>query len=285
MKKICYILFMLFSFVACNEDVFENHPPRLVVEGWIDDGGFPVVIVTESVPISSQYADISTLNDRVIKWAKVTVSDGVDEVILTGKTNSSYFPPYIYTTSHMRGESGKRYKLTVSYEEHFVEAETEIPERVYVERFITDNSDGNYNLKAVINDNPDEKNYYKFFVRMIDRDSMYLSSNMAVVDDANFEFPLEIPISIGKSIQNKEDDDYQLDGSEMLLVKFTQTDSIAYNFWNEYKNYIEVGQNSIFRYTNNVYSNIKGGMGYWFGYGATQYLCQPYNHDTPKIIN
>ena len=79
------------------------YPPQLVVEGWIDEGGFPVVILSETVPISDIYADVNTLNDRVIKWAKVSIDDGENEVILTGKNSPSYFPPYIYTTSRMRG--------------------------------------------------------------------------------------------------------------------------------------------------------------------------------------
>ena len=284
MKRICHILFLLFTIVACDEEVFVTYPPQLVVEGWIDDGGFPVVILSESVPVSQEYTDIATLNDRVVKWAKVTVSDGENEVVLTGKSNPSYFPPYIYTTSRMRGVAGKTYWLTVIYDDYFVEAETVIPKKVAVERFVAERGDGYYNLKAVINDVPDERNYYKFFVRVIGRDSMYLSSNMSVIDDRNFEFPLEVPLSPGKSILN-EDDDCLLDGSERLLVKFAQVDSVAYWFWDEYKNYVEVRQNSFFRYTEKACSNVKGGLGYWFGYGATEYLCEPYEHDAPIVVD
>ena len=241
MRNIFYILFLLLHLTSCNEEVFMVYPPQLVVEGWIDEGGFPVVILSETVPISDIYADVNTLNDRVIKWAKVSIDDGENEVILTGKNSPSYFPPYIYTTSRMRGVAGRTYKLTVSYEDYFVEAETTIPEKVCVERFVTGHNNGNYYIKAIIDDIPEERNYYKFFVRMI--------------------------------------------GSELLLVKFAQIDSLAYEFWNEYKNYMEVKQNSIFRYTDNAKSNIKGGLGYWFGYGATEYLLEPFHHDSPTIIN
>lgn len=284
MRKIFYILFLLLHLTSCNEEVFMVYPPQLVVEGWIDEGGFPVVILSETVPISDIYADVNTLNDRVIKWAKVSIDDGENEVILTGKNSPSYFPPYIYTTSRMRGVAGRTYKLTVSYEDYFVEAETTIPEKVCVERFVTGHNNGNYYIKAIIDDIPEERNYYKFFVRMIGRDSMYLSSNLSVINDRNFDFPLEVSLGLGKSIQYN-DDDYQLDGSELLLVKFAQIDSLAYEFWNEYKNYMEVKQNSIFRYTDNAKSNIKGGLGYWFGYGATEYLLEPFHHDSPTIIN
>lgn len=284
MKRVCCTLLLLLTIVACDEEIFVEYPPQLVVEGWIDDGGFPVVILSESLPVSQKYADVAMLDEKVVKWAKVTVSDGENEVVLTGKSNKSYFPPYIYTTSHMRGVAGGTYKLTVSYDDYYAEAETTVPEKVSVERFISENCDGYYNLKAVINDVPDERNYYKFFVRVIGKDSMYLSSNMSVIDDRNFEFPLEVSLSPGKSIFD-DDDGCLLDGSERLLVKFAQVDSVAYWFWDEYKNHMEVKQNSIFRYTGNACSNIKGGLGYWIGYGATEYLCEPYMHDTPIVIN
>lgn len=285
MKNICLILVSLFSLAACSEDVFIETEPQLIVEGWIDDGGFPIVILSESVPVSDKYEDVNSLKDNVVKWAKVTVSDGDNEVVLTGKANSSYFPPYVYTTSGMRGVAGKKYKLTVTYEDYHVEAETQIPERVYVERFIKGENNGKYFLKALINDNPNEKNYYKFFIRMMERDSMFLSSNLAVIDDSEFEFPLSVSLDLGKSILYDDKlEDYQLDGSERLVVKFAHIDSVAYNFWNEYKNYVELGQSFIFRYSKNVYSNVRGGLGYWFGYGSTTYLCEPFNHDNPIVV-
>lgn len=286
MKNACLIFICLLSLVSCSEDVFIVSEPQLIVEGWIDDGGFPVVILSESVPVSDKYADVNSLKDNVVKWAKVTVSDGDNEVVLTGKANSSYFPPYIYTTSRMRGVSGKKYKLTVTFEDYHVEAETQIPEKGCVERFIKETINGKYSLKALINDNPDEKNYYKFFVRMMERDSMFLSSNLAVIDDSEFDFPLSVPLGLGKSILHDDElEDYQLNGSERLLVKFAQIDSVAYNFWNEYKNYVELGQSFIFRYSKNAYSNISGGLGFWFGYGSTTYLCEPFNHDNPIVVD
>ena len=69
--------------------------PEIVVEGWIEDGGFPVVMVTTSVPVSSEYEKWDSLEDHLVRWAKVTVSDGENEVVLTGKMDRNYFPPYI----------------------------------------------------------------------------------------------------------------------------------------------------------------------------------------------
>ena len=81
---------------GCATDVvFSQDSPEIVVEGWIEDGGFPVVIVTTSVPVSTDYKDWDTLMDHLVRWAKVSISDGEKEVILTGKMDTDYFPPYI----------------------------------------------------------------------------------------------------------------------------------------------------------------------------------------------
>jgi hypothetical protein len=41
------------------------------------------------------------------------------------------------------------------------------------------------------------------------------------------------------------------------------------------------GQNPFFRYSTSIRSNINGGLGYWAGYGAREYLLEPQNHDNP----
>lgn len=281
------VLSALTLLAACDENKFINSPQQIVVEGWIDEGGFPIVILTKSIPVNnSKYYDIETLDDHIIKWAKVTVSDGDREVILTGKSSSDYSPPYIYTTGDMRGVAGKSYKLTVTYEDFFAEAITTIPQRSKVEGFTIDKNGNDYILKARINDNPNEKNYYKFFIKVITRDNMYLSSNLATIDDSDYEFPADIPLNIGNSMFFESSmQEYSISEKDRLLIKFAQIDSAAYLFWDDYKNMLDLGRNPFFRFTNNIHSNINGGIGYWFGYGATEYMCPPYKHTQPIILN
>ena len=65
------------------------------------------------------------------------------------------------------------------------------------------------------------------------------------------------------------------------MIKVAQIDESMYNFWDDYKNIMELGINPLFRYSNSIRSNITGGLGYWAGYGSTEYLCEPYNHENP----
>ena len=285
-----YIIFLTIFIVthllgSCTENRFIEAEPQMVVEGWIDAGGYPIVMLSQIIPASEKEITVESLKEHIITWGKVTISDGENEVVLTGKRSDDYFPPYIYTTNKIRGEEGKRYYLTAEYKNFYAFAETTVPAKAEIDKIITSHKDGTYCINAVINDNPEEKNYYKFFIKVAGRDSSYLSSNFALIDDKNFAFPCNVPIEIGySSIYDKENKAYSISESDNLQIKVAQIDSITYNIWDDYKNIIELGLNPFFRYSNSIRSNIKGGIGYWVGYGSSEYLCKPNNHNNPVKI-
>lgn len=284
MRSLLIYILTLLTVLSCTEDNYEDVEPVLVVEGWIDAGGFPKVSLTRNLPLSDKSHDIDNLGEYVIRWAKVTVSDGERSVVLTGKYTPGNFPPYIYTTGEMRGEEGKTYYLTVEYESFYATAQTTIPQKVAVKGFESGTEDGVYGIKALVDDNPDEKNYYKFFIKVLERDSMYLSSNFAVIDDKDYTFPCTIPVTIGRSRIFDTYDSHIMTEKDCVMVKFAQIDSFAYSFWDKYKNIVELGQNPFFRYSSTLPTNITGGIGYWFGYGASEYLFEPYNHANPVTL-
>ena len=46
---------------ACDEDHIIVQDSHLVVEGWIEEGGFPTVIVTRSIPMFEDYVSSKVL--------------------------------------------------------------------------------------------------------------------------------------------------------------------------------------------------------------------------------
>ena len=281
--KTIYILMLLsLLLVSCTENKIIEAEPQIVVEGWIDAGGYPVVMLSQILPVTGHVVTDEDIRDCIIAMGKVTISDGEKSIVLTGKKSDKYFPPYIYTTSKMRGEEGKTYYLTAEYKDFYATAQTTIPPKAKIEKIITKKENGSYSISAVINDNPEEKNYYKFFVQLVGRDNCYLSSNFAIIDDKNYTFPCTVPIDLGRSSFNsKESNKHIMSEKDILMIKVAQIDNAMYNFWDDYKNIIELGINPFFRYSNSIRSNISGGSGYWAGYGATEYLLQPHNHEKP----
>ena len=54
MKKVLIILLLLTTFFGCSLPDMYDYDPQIVVEGWIEDGGYPVVIVTTTVPVTDE---------------------------------------------------------------------------------------------------------------------------------------------------------------------------------------------------------------------------------------
>ena len=103
MRKLLFVFscLLLFGLQSCAPDYFEDNRSELVVEGWIEDNRPPVVILSKTLTLSDKYQSLTDLKDYIVTWAKVSVSDGVDTVVLTGKYDPEYFPPYVYTTGRM----------------------------------------------------------------------------------------------------------------------------------------------------------------------------------------
>ena len=76
MKAITTILVLSCLFSCTTDDEITGNTPQLVVEGWIENGKFPEVILTTTIPISKDYQSLSNIERHLIKWAKVTIDDG-----------------------------------------------------------------------------------------------------------------------------------------------------------------------------------------------------------------
>lgn len=261
--------------ISCDDEIYtSDSQSSLVVEGWIDDGGFPVVILTKTLPVSSDYNDLSDLSDYLLRWAKVTVSDGHDSVVLTGKYDNGYFPPYIYTTGKMRGQAGRSYTLTIDYRQWHAKAVTTIPRPTAVDSYKVEKvagSDTLYKITACLTDNKEEKNYYQFFTKTSRAVKQYGASYLGSIDDAVLNGPAEIPVYRAHTMKDDKYTPY-FSVNDTVFVKFAQTDSTSFNFWNEYIKSQSLSNNMFLSTSSNLPSNIAGGMGYWCGYGATTTL-------------
>lgn len=277
MRKIFRWFFVITFFVACSSDneLQKEETSRLVVEGWIEDGGFPVVILTRTFPVSTEYRSIEDLSDYMLKWAKVTVSDGKESVILTGKYDEGYFPPFIYTTSRMTGKAGKQYSLTVEYKDYYATAKTSIPsipdDCVFsVER--CENPDTLFQIKATFKDNPSEKNYYLLLSRVGTGTKQYQASYLGAFDDTVLGEVTETPIYRGHQLMQKEYTPYYM-LDDTVSVKLAHIDAQSFYIWDSYIKTLSLSDNMFLSTSENMKTNISGGYGYWCGYASiTDYI-------------
>ena len=268
---ILYLISCLFC-LACDDDfkLESGESSQLVVEGWIEDGGFPVVILTKSLPVSIQRQEWNDLSDYLIRWAKVTVTDGKDSVVLTGKYDNGYFPPFIYTTGHMRGESGKKYYLTVDYRDYHATAETSIPDSPDSCSFRVvrcEDVDSLFRIMATVKDNPAIKNYYVFFTRVGTSMKQFQIAYLGSFDDSVLEESTVIPVYRGHNLNIHKYSPY-FNVHDTVTVKFAQIDEKSFQIWDSYTKTLSNSHNMFFSTSTDVKTNIKGGIGYWCGIAA-----------------
>ena len=257
--------------LSCSGDYLPEQNDELVVEGWIEDNGFPVVILTKNINISNTYQSLDSLSSRIVRWAKVTVSDGEKSVVLTGRYMKGYTPPYIYTTSHYRGEAGKTYQLTVEYGDFHATATTTIPNTQKIDELTVERcaqSDTLYQISLRYNDDEAEQNYYQIFTRVGGRDvRQYLAAYLGTIDNRVVKPKTKIPVYRGRDINTLDYTPYYTI-NDTVAVKFAHIDRTSYNFWYDYTRNLTTAGNMFFATAASLRSNIIGGTGYWCGMGS-----------------
>lgn len=257
--------------LSCSGDYLPEQNDELVVEGWIEDNGFPVVILTKNINISNTYQSLDSLSSCIVRWAKVTVSDGEKSVVLTGRYMKGYTPPYIYTTSHFRGEAGKTYQLTVEYGDFHATATTTIPKTQKIDELSVERcaqSDTLYQISLRYNDDEAEQNYYQIFTRVGGRDvRQYLAAYLGTIDNRVVKPKTKIPVYRGRDINTLDYTPYYTI-NDTVAVKFAHIDRTSYNFWYDYTRNLTTAGNMFFATAASLRSNIIGGTGYWCGMGS-----------------
>lgn len=272
-----YSLIFILLVVSCDKPQFSSQSSQLIVEGWIEDGGYPVVMLTKSVNLSSEYQESGSLSDNLIRWAKVSVTDGKDTVVLTGKYDKGYYPPYIYTTSHLKGEAGKTYSLIVEYEQFHAVANTIIPATVpidtlYVEK--VESSDSAYSISIAFRDAPAEKNYYQLFSRVGGNNRQFLASYLGSLDDERLHATNEVPVYQGHQLGVEYTPFFHT--GDTVAIKLAHIDKCTFDFWDAYIKNISLENNMFFSSKKEILGNVTGGYGCWYGMGAsTRYVIIP----------
>ena len=272
--RILTLLSCLLIAFGCYDVKLPKAVPQLVIDGWIETGKGPIVMVTTTVPVGSVIGDEEDLKKHVVIWGKVTVSDGEKEVVLTGMINEDYFPPYIFTTSSIRGEAGKTYTIKVEYSGRTATAVTTIPKAATLHDIKVirgDNNDNGFYIRANLKDNPDTKDYYRIFIRKDKKDSTYIPSFLGLINDDVLN-GIDDEIAVNNNIDNMGNSHSTLfSADDKVYIRLSSIDETAYNYWSDF-DAISMSRNPLFPVTSRIRSNISGGLGHWSGYGSSYYI-------------
>jgi hypothetical protein len=132
---VCVIVFALGMMQACEREIdieLPNAEDLLVVEGSIETGEFPKVLITRNRGFFNEFpTDLTTfINEFVVTDAVVTVSDGTNSETLQFTIDPLNYPFVYYTGSNLKGEIGKSYTLTIVSGSKIITSRTQIPSAV-----------------------------------------------------------------------------------------------------------------------------------------------------------
>ena len=273
-------------FVSCEKEVHINlatGPPQVVVEGAVETGLPPYVVLTSTISFFSQI-DLTTLENSFLHGAKVTVSDGTNTITLreysidTGSNNKFY----IYTIDTaalgniMLGQVGKFYSLSVTYNNATYTALTKIPYPKGVDSmwfdvptFQSNKVPLNARQLFVNYTDPDTPgNYVRYFTRR--NNEPYYPSGIFSDDAVNGLQVKNIGLIAGYNNTTDANGDslrYFYPGDTVYL-KWCEIDKGVYTFWNSL-NFAANSTGNPFASPINVQTNMtNGALGIWAGYGS-----------------
>lgn len=283
------------SFMSCEKEVkinLDTGEPRLVVEGGIENGLPPVVLLTKSIGYF-QTINFETLQNSSVHGAEVYVSDGVKKVRLkefsvdTGSNSNKFYyyslvdfnnPVIPPLDSLILGELEKYYTLTVIVDGKTYESTTKIPTPTPVDTIFTavpDRPDADPNsrtLRIYFKDPDTAGNYLRYYTSR-NNEQMFPALNSVFNDeiingkDFNSEFPLAEPRATTKGFDSLG----VCYPNDTIRLKWTAIDRGVYNFWSTYEYALGTLGNP-FASPIQVKSNISNdALGVWAGYGALYY--------------
>jgi len=303
MRTLYYLLILCASFVfleACETEyipVNSGEGPKYVVEGYVEAGEnpfIPYVILTKSFDFYGTYSP-EDFTAAYVHDADVRVSDGTNEVqflevcfsdldSITRAEIAEKFGfnadslavdicVYVDLLNQLQPQIGKTYNLSIHVGEDVITASTTIPKHVPLDSLYFAPPPGKPNdtlaqLKCLVSDPADERNFYRYFCAT---NSAGLETAFSSVtedlffDGKSFEFQLFNPATDNGDVDPEVFGLYFV--GDTITVKWCNIDEDHFNFWNT----LEFSNNNTgpFSSYTRLDSNINGGLGIWGGYSVS----------------
>jgi hypothetical protein len=304
-KYLSFLLLMSLLATSCTKEVkidIPGYEEKLVIDGQIEPGSPPFVILSTTKNIYDP-TDLQAYINSFVSGAKITVSNGVNTVVLD-EICSDNLPPgsealiselfgipaenlvgikiCAYTTfnTDIWGEIGKTYTLKVEHEGAEYTSSTTLKTPVGFDKTFwkPEANFPNYGLGwARLSDPGSDYNAYFMQAKRINldadgnqRDPLFKtifnpSFNDEFVNGTTFEFAFDSPSSYeDDNVPSNVKGYYKI--GDTVVTRLSQLDPQAYEFLE--KKYVQINSaGNPFAVPTNIPSNIKGGaLGAWIGY-------------------
>lgn len=284
MRRLLLLLLPLLA--SCERDIdfpLKETEQRLVVEGVIEEGAEPVVVLTRSLDYFSRLSALS-LAGSFVRGAEVSISSAGRTVAL--REYERRLAPglflYYYSTDttrpaeRMTGTLRTAYSLSIRTGGQTYTASTTIPgyqkiiDSLYYLPALQQTDTNRVRVLLRATDEPGLGDYVRYFTR---RNSQpFLPALNSAFDDGFIDgtsYEVQVDPGVDRNAERKEEDGWFYRGDTVTL-KLSGIDRATYDFWRTLEfSYSSVG--NPFSSPVRVLGNISGGaLGYFGGY-APQY--------------
>ncbi len=259
---------------ACDEVAEPAMPEEtpIVAEGWIENGATPVVIVTRAVDLTQ---DAPSMDNFVEKWCRVSIFDNDVQYLLTGTINNAYTPPFIYTSSRLKGRAGHTYRLMIETDTDTIMSQPlTLPDPPAIASLTAEIADSipepSYTLRLKLK-NPDPEGYYKIYGQSLGIDSRYYPTFMGTFAGRDYDPEKGLMVSRGIHSGYAADSiSHFYAGGERVMIKVARIELDVFDFWQAYDANVSLSGNLLFPATVNCPSNLSNlnphlpsPLGYW----------------------
>jgi hypothetical protein len=279
--NIIFILGVSSLLSACIRTLDEKDMPKietkLVIGGYISPQDTIVkIFVGKSVPIYQKSDQMFNVNPPISDASVLLSGNGLSTSLLYDEKLSSY----TVSTSHFPIAPGATYHLIVSTPAGlYAEAETTVPSAINssltfsldtVETSSTYGYSGkSLQISVLWEDTPNQNNYFRIYgeIGVLYDSSFYqyprynyydvlqFDTKTIVIKDIGYVNGIIGPIKADTPLENKQFND--------ISLSLLNTDRNYYEF---YKSYDSNYQDNFFSEPQNIYTNIKGGLGIFASY-------------------
>ena len=241
--KILVIICVLISAISCRKDVnvkLPDYKQKLVVEGAIETGLVPYVMLSNSVPYFGDF-DFSTPEKAFVKGAFVTVTDGV---LIDTLKELDPSVGYFYIGSKIIGQQGKTYTLKVRVNGNdYSVSSTILPQVKLDSLYFKWEADSLGFIWQHFKEPSGLGNNYRWFAKRLNpkyQDQFFAAPPFSVFDD-KFVDGKAFDYSYDRGPQPNNIQAWRDDPNrsyfrvgDTVAVKFCHIGKIEYDFWNTY---------------------------------------------------
>jgi hypothetical protein len=283
-KNAIYLIGCCLLAAACEKDIsvdLHQKADKLVVEGRIETGGYPEVMLTRSLDYFSHITP-EKLRESFVHGATVTVSDGQRTMKLKEQSRDTTggIKWYYYTVDPsqiagaFRGKEKSEYKLRVTIGDREYSAATTIPAKgMAIDSIWWERKSGSSTLARVMVkvQDPEQRGNYSRYVTSRNRGVFMSGLNSTLDDQIVNGTSFEVMMEAGADRNQKVDFDTYgyFKRGDTVTVKFSAIDKATFDFWRTL-DFAYASTGNPFSSPLQIQGNIPNALGYWGGY-ATSY--------------